>query len=108
MHSHDMASASLFVMEKVPLKAVKGLDPSRPFANTHINVGTGVEHSIAQIAEFVQGVVQYEGEVAFDRSKPDGTPRKLLDTTRLSQLGWKARIPLEEGIRSYYQWYLEQ
>lgn len=73
-----------------------------------INVGSGEEISIAQLAELVCEVLDYQGEITFDDSKPDGTPRKLLDCSRLSALGWKSRTPLREGIESAYQWYLEK
>ncbi len=70
-----------------------------------LNVGTGVDQSIAQLAELVARVVGYAGEIHFDPSRPDGTPRKLLDVSRLHALGWRASIGLEDGIRSTYEWY---
>ena len=71
-----------------------------------INVGVGEDISIRDLAELVARVVGYEGKLTQDTSKPDGTPRKLLDVSRLTNLGWKAQIPLEEGIRETYDWYL--
>jgi GDP-L-fucose synthase len=74
----------------------------------HINVGSGEDIHIAELAEIVQEVVGYEGAVSWNTSMPDGTPRKLLDISRLTQLGWKPRISLREGIKSTYEWYLAQ
>jgi GDP-L-fucose synthase len=67
----------------------------------------GEDISIAELAELIREVVGYEGELRFDRSKPDGTPRKLLDVGRLHSLGWQASIPLREGIEQTYRWYRE-
>ena len=75
---------------------------------SHVNVGSGKDVHIAELAEIVQKVVGYEGRVNWDASMPDGTPRKLLDISRLTRLGWKPRISLREGIRSTYDWYLAQ
>jgi GDP-L-fucose synthase len=75
---------------------------------SHINVGSGKDIHIAELAEIVQKVVGYEGDVSWDASMPDGTPRKLLDISRLTRLGWKPRIRLREGIKSTYEWYLAQ
>jgi GDP-L-fucose synthase len=71
-----------------------------------INVGTGTDVTIRELAELIRRVTGYEGRLVFDRSMPDGTPRKLLDVSRLTALGWKASIGLAEGIASTYQWYL--
>jgi len=71
----------------------------------HINVGTGEDLSILEIAELTRDIVYPECEIVLDPSKPDGMPRKLLDVTRLHDLGWKHRIGLEEGIRTTYEWY---
>ncbi len=73
----------------------------------HINVGSGVEHSIRELAETIAKVIGFDGEFIFDTSKPDGTPRKLMDSTRLGNMGWKADTSLELGLKSAYQWYLE-
>jgi GDP-L-fucose synthase len=77
--------------------------PLPPF----VNVGTGEDISIRQLAETVRDVVGFKGELIFDTSKPDGTPRKLLDVSRLNALGWKAGIDLREGIESTYRWFIE-
>lgn len=73
----------------------------------HINCGASCEISIAQLAKLVARVVGYRGKIVFDAGKPDGTPRKLMDSTRIGALGWKPQIPLEQGIAATYQWYLE-
>jgi GDP-L-fucose synthase len=73
----------------------------------HINVGSGVDVSIKELAETVADIVGYEGALGWDPSKPDGTPRKLMDVQRIRALGWEPTIPLESGIRSTYDWYLE-
>jgi GDP-L-fucose synthase len=71
-----------------------------------VNIGCGVDVTIRELAGMVARIVGFEGRTRFDSSRPDGTPRKLLDVTRLSGLGWRSRIPLEEGIRMTYGWYM--
>lgn len=95
MHVDDLADAALFLM----------LNYDEPEI---INVGVGSDLSIRELAELVCRVVGYQGGLAFDTSKPDGTPQKLLDVSRLRALGWQARIGLEEGIRQSYDWFLNQ
>jgi len=73
-----------------------------------INAGTGVDHSIMEIAEIVKRIVGFEGEIKTDPSKPDGTPRKLLDVSLLKKYGWSSGIPLEKGIADTYEWYLQE
>jgi GDP-L-fucose synthase len=94
LHVDDLADACLFLMD-----AYEG--------EGFVNVGVGEDLTIRDLVELVRGVVGYEGEVVWDTSKPDGTPRKLVDVTRLHGLGWKAKIPLEEGVRATYEWFLE-
>ena len=101
LHVNDMATASVHVME---------LDVETYQAHTqpmlsHINVGTGVDCTIRELAETIARVVGYEGRVAFDASKPDGAPRKLMDVSRLKALGWQASIGLEDGLRDTYSWF---
>lgn len=103
LHVDDMAAASIYVME---------LDDTTFKANTqpmlsHINVGTGIDCTIRELAETVAKVTGFKGKLSFDASKPDGTPRKLMDVSRLEQLGWKASISLENGLKDAYQWYLD-
>jgi GDP-L-fucose synthase len=72
-----------------------------------VNVGTGADLTIRELAELIGKVVGFEGGLRFDPTKPDGTPRKLLDVSKLTGLGWTARTPLEEGLRLSYRWFLE-
>ena len=72
-----------------------------------VNVGVGSDVAVRDLAEAIKAVVGYNGEISQDLSKPDGTPRKLMDVSRLASLGWKPSITLEAGIRSTYQWFLE-
>jgi GDP-L-fucose synthase len=72
-----------------------------------INVGVGEDVSIKELAELIKETVGFSGLIEWDSSKPDGTPRKLLDVSRITSLGWKAEISLEDGIRSTYEWYKE-
>lgn len=104
LHVNDMASASIYVME---------LDSSQYKDNTedmlsHINVGTGADCTIREMAEIMARVVGYHGEICFDATKPDGSPRKLLDITRLKKLGWKSSVSLEDGLTLTYKWYLKE
>ena len=102
LYVDDMASASIFVLE---------LDKKIYQANTnpmlsHINIGTGIDITIRELAESVKNILGFEGEIGFDSSKPDGTPRKLIDVTRLSNIGWKSSVDLEEGLKKTYKKYL--
>lgn len=102
-HVDDMAEASLFVM---------GLNRANYEANTepmlsHINVGTGRDVSIGELAEIIAEVVGFDGEISFDSSKPDGTARKLMDVSRLAHMGWRAKIELRDGIAGTYAWFLD-
>jgi GDP-L-fucose synthase len=94
LHVDDLADACVFLMERY--------DVAR-----HINVGTGQDLSIRDLADVVRAIVYPEATITFDRSKPDGMPRKLLDVSRLHTLGWRHRIRLQEGIASTYQWFVE-
>jgi GDP-L-fucose synthase len=103
LHVDDMAAASLYVLDL----------PKRDYdANTepmlsHINVGTGSDVSILELAHLVARITGFNGQIGTDLSKPDGTPRKLMDVSRLETMGWRARIGLEDGITETYHWYLE-
>ena len=103
LHVDDMAAASIHVME-LPEHAWKA--HTKPMLS-HINVGTGIDCTIRELAETIAQVVGFEGQLSFDTSKPDGTPRKLLDVSRLSALGWRASIPLREGLEDAYRWFVE-
>lgn len=93
LHSDDLADAALFILRYV----------SRPGP---INVGTGEDIQIRELADMVRSVVGYEGEIRFDRSKPDGTPRKLMDVGQLTGLGWRPRTSLRDGIEATYRWFV--
>jgi GDP-L-fucose synthase len=95
LHVDDLADACLFLMERYN-------------DDSHINVGTGVDLSIRELAQKIRDVVYPKAELTFDTSKPDGTPRKVLDVSRLNDLGWTPSIALDDGIRSTYQWFLAQ
>lgn len=103
LHVDDMARASVFVME---------MDDGVYAANTrpdlsHINVGTGEDCTIRELAEALARVIGYAGRLDFDATKPDGTPRKLMDVSRLRAMGWRPEIGLEDGLRQTYGWFLE-
>jgi GDP-L-fucose synthase len=93
LYSDDLASACLFLLENYN-------------SDSHINVGTGTDLSIGDLAQTIAEVVGFDGDIQFDTSKPDGTPRKLLDVSKLSALGWKSSIQLKDGIQKTYDWFL--
>ena len=103
MHVDDLSSACVYIMN---------LDKdiydnfTQPMLS-HVNVGVGKDCSIKELAETIAEVVGFDGEICFDTSKPDGTPQKLLDISRISALGWSAKISLEEGLKQTYRWFLE-
>lgn len=103
LHVDDMAAASIHVMELAREVWQENTEPML----SHINVGTGVDCTIRELAQTIAKVTGYKGRVVFDASKPDGTPRKLLDVSRLHALGWFHEISLEAGLASTYQWFLE-
>jgi len=94
LHVDDLAEACLFLMEKYEHPEI-------------INIGTGQDQSIADLAGIVRDVVGFEGEIVYDASKPDGTPRKLVDVGKINSLGWQAKINLREGVAQTYQWFLD-
>jgi GDP-L-fucose synthase len=95
VHADDIADAAVF------LASMETQNMSLP-----LNIGTGTDISSRELAELIAEVIGYEGRLEWDTTKPDGAPRKLLDSTRVKALGWSAKIPLQEGIRSTYQWFL--
>ena len=103
LHVDDMADASLFVHN---LDQIIYTDNTQPMLS-HINVGTGVDITIKELSQTVKSVVGFEGDIVFDRTKPDGTPRKLMDVQLLSRLGWDAKIDLRAGLVTAYQDFLE-
>ncbi len=104
LHVNDMAQASIFVMNLASEDYQKNTEPML----SHINVGTGLDCTIRELVETVADVVGYEGKIVFDTTKPDGAPRKLLDVSRLKNLGWQYKINLRDGLANTYQWFLEQ
>ena len=103
LHVDDMADASLFVHN---LDQIIYADNTQPMLS-HMNVGTGVDVTIKELARTVQSVVGFEGDIVFDRTKPDGTPRKLMDVQLLSRLGWNAKIDLSAGLVHAYEDFLK-
>lgn len=105
LHSKDMASACVFLMQNVDFKdLIKGMSEVR---NTHINIGYGEDITIRDLAFLIKEIVGYKGEIAFDCSKLDGTMQKLLDCSKLSSLGWKPSISLKEGIEEVYKSFIK-
>ena len=94
LHVDELADALVFLLQRYS-------------EESHINVGTGSDISIRDLAELIARIVDYRGNFVFDPSKPDGTPRKVMDVSRLRALGWQSKLPLEEGLEQAYSWYLE-
>jgi GDP-L-fucose synthase len=94
LYVDDLAEAIEFVLQNY--------DDDLP-----INIGTGIDLEIRELAEIISSVVGFSGSINWDTSKPDGTPRKLLDVRRVSELGWKAKTSIEDGIKATYNWYLD-
>ena len=104
LHVDDMAEAALFVLADLPAAEYQtNVEPML----SHINVGVGEDISILELARLVAEVTGFTGRIVTDPSKPDGAPRKLLDVSRITSMGWRARIGLREGIESTYRWYLD-
>ncbi|MCC6548431.1 MAG: GDP-L-fucose synthase [Ignavibacteriaceae bacterium] len=101
MYVEDLASAVVFLLENVSAADIyeKGI--------SHINIGTGSDVTISALAELVKDIIGFQGKIIYDATKPDGTPRKLMDASRLHELGWESSVSLEEGIRRTYKWFLE-
>ncbi len=98
LYVDDLAEACIFVMDRLDYREL----------GEFINLGTGQDVTIRDLAELVKDVVDYQGELVFDTAKPDGTPRKLLDVSRINRLGWKASTPLRKGIELTYEWFRSQ
>ena len=103
LHVDDMAAASIHVMN-LPKSTYD--DVTNPMLS-HINVGTGVDCTIGELAQTIKAVTGFEGELIFDHEKPDGTPRKLMDVSRLKELGWVSKISLRDGLIDAYNWFLQ-
>jgi len=107
LYSEDMADACVFILENrdfIDTYNSKDIE----VRNTHINIGTGIDISIKELAEIIKKIVDYDGELYFNDTRPDGTMVKLTDTSKLHDLGWKHTIELEEGIREMYNWFLKE
>ncbi|GMU95544.1 GDP-L-fucose synthase family protein [Ignavibacterium album] len=96
----DLAEAILFMMEKVEASDLYNL------GITHLNIGSGKDISISDLAALISDIIGYNGKIEYDTTKPDGTPRKLMDVSRINTLGWKYKTELEEGIKKTYDWFL--
>ena len=101
LYVEDLAEAIVFLLEKIDAKDLyeKGI--------SQINVGTGEDLTIGELALLVADVVGFKGKIVYDKSKPDGTPRKLMDVSRINSLGWKYKTPLRQGIEQTYAWFLK-
>jgi len=110
LYVDDLANACLFLMNNIDFKDIVKLNSSKSkseqIKNTHINIGTGKDISIKELSELIQNVTGFTGDIVWDDSKPDGTPRKLLNVEKINKLGWKAEISLEDGILKAYNWYM--
>lgn len=110
LHSNDMADACVYLMENIDFKNIVenriSNGNSKEIINTHINIGTGRDLTIKELANTVKNILQFEGELLWDSSKPDGTMQKLLDVSKLNSLGWKEKIQLNEGIAEVYKQYI--
>lgn len=103
LHVHDLAAACVHVMELDPAEWQTHTTPMR----SHVNIGTGRDCTILELATTLATIIGYEGELVFDTTRPDGTPRKLLDVSRIEALGWKAGIELRSGLEDTYRWFLD-
>lgn len=104
--SEEMADASVYIMEHIDFQDVR--PEGNEVRNTHINIGTGKELSIKEVATLIQEKIGFDGELVFDASKPDGTLRKLTDVSKLHALGWHHKIEVAEGVELLYNWYLDK
>ncbi|MCD8264411.1 MAG: GDP-L-fucose synthase [Tannerellaceae bacterium] len=102
--SEEMADASVYIMEHIDFADL--VKDRKEIRNTHINIGTGKEISIREVAYLIKQAIGFNGNIIFDESKPDGTMRKLTDVSKLHSLGWKHTVEIEEGISKLYQWYI--
>ncbi len=102
LYVDDLADAVVFLLENMTAEQLYEQEIS------HINIGAGVDVQISELANIIKGIVGYEGGIDYDATKPDGTPRKLMDVSRLNKLGWKYTISLEDGLRKTYEWFLKE
>jgi len=102
LYVDDLADALLYFMEKINVEDIRNISKEH-----FVNIGVGYDITIKDLAGLIKDIVGFEGDIYFDKSKPDGMPQKLLDISNLSKLGWKHKIDLEEGIKRTYEWYLD-
>jgi len=107
LHSSEFAEACLFIMENIEFRDISSAYNTKEIRNTHINIGTGKEISIKDLAFFLKETVGFKGELYFNSNKPEGTLRKVIDCQKLKNLGWQYSIEIEEGVREIYQQYQE-
>jgi len=110
LHSDDLADAVIYIFENIDFEDLvedKSLfeQEVKNIKNTHINIGRGTDVTIKELVEMIQSIIGYSGEIEWDSNKPDGTPQKLMDVSKLNSLGWKPKLSLEEGIRQVYDFY---
>ena len=103
LHVDDMASAAIHIMNLEKSEYLKNTEPQL----SHINVGSGKEYTISDLAMLIAETVNFKGNIKFDKDKPDGTPRKLIDSTLLRSMGWEPQLDLRKGLIDTYNWYLE-
>ena len=101
LHVDDLVDACLYLMNNI------NADELYNSGISHINIGSGEEVSIKELAIMIKKVIDYKGDLVFNSDYPDGTPRKLLDVSRLNAMGWKSKIKLQDGLKSVYEWYLD-
>ncbi|SUW97569.1 GDP-fucose synthetase [Campylobacter jejuni subsp. doylei] len=103
IHSDDLADCAIYVMENVDFKNLH--DGNKQIKNTHINIGTGVDYSISEVANMIKNIVGFDGDLLFNINRPDSTMDRLMDCSKIHSLGWKHKIELEDGIKMMYEWY---
>ena len=104
LYVDDMADASIFILQIDKTDYQKNINSTL----SHINIGSSQEVSILDLSETIKKVTGFKGKIIFDKSKPNGTPRKLIDTSKINSLGWKYKTNLTEGLKKTYTWYLEE
>ena len=112
LYSEDMADACVFLLKNIDFKDILNTEclthtAKNEVRNTHINIGTGKDISIKELAELIKNIIGFKGELYFNTEKPDGTMKKLTDVSKLNSLGWKYKMDLESGIKEMYKWYLQ-
>ncbi|MCX7990524.1 MAG: NAD-dependent epimerase/dehydratase family protein, partial [Proteobacteria bacterium] len=103
LYVEDLADAVLYLTERLEAEDIKKISP-----DYFVNVGSGKDIKIKDLAGLIKDIVGYGGNIIYDKMKPDGTPRKLLDVSKVNSLGWHAKTALEEGVKKTYEWYLER